>query len=82
MAAAGAATAQSPAETVEGNDNRRPAGILGDGALTVRIYAARGDWRPERDEGPALNVTAADGQRHHEHDLAPERKSLEHVRRS
>ena len=29
MAAAGAATAQSPAETVEGNDNRRPAGILG-----------------------------------------------------
>ena len=58
MAAAGAATAQSPAETVEGNDNRRPAGILGDGALTVRIYAARGDWRPERDEGPALNVTA------------------------
>ena len=58
MAAAGAATAQSTAETVDGNDNRRPAGILADGALTVRIYAARGDWRPERDEGPALNVTA------------------------
>ena len=58
MAAAGAATAQSTAETVDGNDNRRPAGILADGALTVRIYAARGEWRPERDEGPALNVAA------------------------
>ena len=58
VTAGAAATAQSTAETVEGNDNRRPAGSLADGALTVRIYAARGDWRPERDEGPALNVAA------------------------
>ena len=56
--AAGVAAAQSTAETVEGNDNRRPAGILADSVLTVRIYAARGAWRPERDEGPALNGAA------------------------
>jgi hypothetical protein len=58
MAAAGASTAQSTAETVDGNDNRRPAGVLTDGALSVRIYAGRGEWRPERNEGPALNVAA------------------------
>jgi FtsP/CotA-like multicopper oxidase with cupredoxin domain len=58
LAAGAAATAQSTAQTVEVNDNRRPAGILADGALTVRIHAARGAWRPERDEGPALNVAA------------------------
>jgi FtsP/CotA-like multicopper oxidase with cupredoxin domain len=53
-----APASQSTAETVEGNDNRRPAGILADSVLTVQIYAARGAWRPERDEGPALNVAA------------------------
>lgn len=58
VAGGAVATAQSTAETVDGNDNRRPAGILADGALTVRIYAARGDWHPEREEGPALNVAA------------------------
>ena len=58
VAGGAVATAQSTAETVDGNDNRRPAGILADGALTVRIYAARGEWRPEREEGPALNVAA------------------------
>jgi hypothetical protein len=34
--AGAAATAQSTAETVEGHDNRRPAGILADGALALR----------------------------------------------
>ena len=58
VAGGAVATAQSTAETVDGNDNRRPAGILADGALTVRIYAARGEWHPEREEGPALNVAA------------------------
>jgi FtsP/CotA-like multicopper oxidase with cupredoxin domain len=58
VAAAGAATAQSTAETVTGNDNRAPAGTLTDGALSVRIYAGRGEWHPERNEGPALNVAA------------------------
>ena len=51
-------SAQSTSDTLEGNDNRRPAGTLADGTLTVRIYAARGDWRPERNEGPALQVAA------------------------
>ena len=58
LAAGVAPASQSTAETVEGNDNRRPAGILADSVLTVQIYAARGAWRPERDEGPALNVAA------------------------
>jgi manganese oxidase len=58
VAVGAVATAQSTVETVDGNDNRRPAGILADGALTVRIYAARGQWHPEREKGPALNVAA------------------------
>jgi hypothetical protein len=44
-----AAAAQSTAETVEGSDNRRPAGILADSVLTVRIYAARGVPSETRD---------------------------------
>src|SRR5262245_50302373 len=55
--AAGALTAESPAAVVA-NDNRRPAGSIADGTLTIRLRAARGQWRPEGPEHPALTIDA------------------------
>jgi FtsP/CotA-like multicopper oxidase with cupredoxin domain len=40
------------------NDNRRPAGIVEHGTLTLRLRAARGQWQPEGHNGPALTVDA------------------------
>ena len=53
-----AAAAQPPAADVAGNDNRLAAGALVDGILTARLYAGRGDWRPEESDGPSLTVAA------------------------
>src|SRR5688500_63823 len=50
--------AQPTAEEVASNDNRRSAGSLVNGVLSVRLRAARGDWRPEAEDGPALRVAA------------------------
>ena len=49
---------ERPAASIEPNDNRRPAGTLADGALKVRLFAGRGNWRPQRTDGPALDVAA------------------------
>ena len=46
------------APTVETNDNRRPAGRLAAGVLTVALEARVGVWRPELGDGPALAVAA------------------------
>ena len=44
------------------NDNRRPAGSLAGGILTLELRAQLGVWRPEGDAGRALLVAAfADG---------------------
>jgi manganese oxidase len=40
------------------NDNRRPAGTLANGVLTLDLRASVGLWRPEADGGPALSVEA------------------------
>lgn len=40
------------------NDNRRAAGRLRDGVLTVRLIARTGIWAPEGPTGPQLNVAA------------------------
>ena len=40
------------------NDNTRPAGVLRDGTLTLRLRAAAGRWQPEGPDGPALTVDA------------------------
>jgi manganese oxidase len=40
------------------NDNRRPAGVLADGVLTLELRAAVGLWRPEGNAGPELRVEA------------------------
>lgn len=48
----------SPAPDVTANNNRRPAGTLENGVLTIRLEAAMGDWHPEEGEGAALRVAA------------------------
>ena len=40
------------------NDNRQPAGTLADNTLTLNLRAAVGVWRPEGEDGPALQVEA------------------------
>jgi hypothetical protein len=43
---------------VVANDNRRPAGTLDRGTLTLTLRAGRGIWRPEGPSGPALSIDA------------------------
>ena len=43
---------------VVANDNRRPAGTLADGVLTLELRAASGLWQPQGASGPALRVQA------------------------
>jgi manganese oxidase len=43
---------------VVANDNRRPAGALDQGVLTLALRAAAGQFRPEGDSGRALRVEA------------------------
>src|SRR5262245_59935394 len=47
LLAASAAHARAPAE-VGANDNRKAAGHLADGVLSLAIETGEGDWRPER----------------------------------
>jgi FtsP/CotA-like multicopper oxidase with cupredoxin domain len=64
MAGSIAATATaSPAphptsQIVAVNDNRRPAGRLDRGTLTLTLRAGRGIWRPEGPSSPALSIEA------------------------
>ena len=46
------------APSVLSNDNRRPAGEMRDGTLRLSLRAALGSWRPEAEDGPALEVEA------------------------
>ena len=40
------------------NDNRKAAGVLRNGTLSVRIEARTGEWHPDRDNDPGLIVHA------------------------
>ena len=40
------------------NDNRRPAGSLRDGVLTIRLEAREAEWHPDRDADPGIRVHA------------------------
>ena len=40
------------------NNNHASAGVLRDGVLSVQLEIAKGDWRPEADDGIALSVYA------------------------
>jgi FtsP/CotA-like multicopper oxidase with cupredoxin domain len=46
------------ASVIEPNDNRRAAGELRDGVLSIQLVAARGAWYPEAHAGPAHDVYA------------------------
>jgi FtsP/CotA-like multicopper oxidase with cupredoxin domain len=48
----------SNADIVAPNDNRRPAGRLANGVLTVRLEARVGTWRPEGSRGPIITTAA------------------------
>ena len=52
-----AGSALSP-PAVSLNDNRRPAGQLRNGVLTVQLDAAPATWRPEGPNGPRLEIQA------------------------
>jgi manganese oxidase len=57
MVASAASTARAP-ESIAPNDNRRPAGTLEKGVLTIKLEARQGLWRPEGDRGRAVEVAA------------------------
>lgn len=52
---------QDSAVRAEANDNRRAAGTLRDGVLTVSLVARRTRWHPEAEDGPSL-ITDAFGE--------------------
>jgi FtsP/CotA-like multicopper oxidase with cupredoxin domain len=45
-------------ERAVSNDNRRPAGTLRDGVLTVQLEVREVDWRPDGDDAPGIVVRA------------------------
>jgi len=52
------APVQHPLPVIEANDNRRPAGTLRHGVLTVSLEARSGTWYPEGPNGKTLDVAA------------------------
>ena len=55
------ATASPPndeAQLVSVNNNRRPAGVVENGVLTLSLRAGRGVWHPEGPSGPGLTIEA------------------------
>lgn len=48
----------APAERIAPNDNRRPAGRLANGVLTLRLEARNGTWYPDGADGLAREVAA------------------------
>ena len=53
-----AAAGDGGAAAVVPNDNRRPAGALDAGTLSLALRAGRGRWSPEPAHGPALDIEA------------------------
>ena len=54
----GATTTAAPVPPIVVNDNRHAAGRFVDGTLRLDLRAQVGEWRPEKDRGPALRVEA------------------------
>ena len=55
-APAAATGAADPLDPIVANDNRKPAGTLSDGRLVLHLRAARGEWKPEGEQGPVLTT--------------------------
>jgi manganese oxidase len=53
-----AVVASSRYEKVLPNSNESPAGRFAEGKLTLRLEAAMGEWYPEENDGPGLQVAA------------------------
>lgn len=47
-----------PGQTIAANDNRRAAGRLQSGELSIRLELRRGRWYPDADGGPSVEVEA------------------------
>jgi len=45
-------------EPIAANDNRRPAGELSNGVLTLQLEMRKGNWHPEGEDGEAIPVYA------------------------
>ena len=45
-------------DMIQPNDNRKPAGTLANGVLTVKLEARNGKWYPEGPDGKGLDVAA------------------------
>ena len=43
---------------IDANQNHTAAGVVREGVLTIRLEIAKGEWRPEADDGMALSVYA------------------------
>ncbi len=61
--AVAACSGANPAPTfapnaVQPNDNRKPAGTLAGGVLTIKLEARKGQWQPEGTAGKSLDVAA------------------------
>ena len=50
--------ATRPSERVHINDNRKPAGVLTSGVLTLHLEARTATWHPDADDGPGVEVQA------------------------
>jgi FtsP/CotA-like multicopper oxidase with cupredoxin domain len=57
--ATGCSTSPRGPETIQPNDNRKPAGKLENGVLTVALEARTGSWQPEGKDGRSLDRLAA-----------------------
>src|SRR5690242_554024 len=53
-----AARAATAVPNIAANDNRRPAGELQNGVLTLHLELQKGAWHPEREDGEAIPVYA------------------------
>ncbi len=50
--------APRPSERVQINDNRKPAGLLRSGVLSLHLEARAATWHPDADDGPGVAVQA------------------------
>src|SRR5438132_6848435 len=57
--AAGCIAPGKPDSTIHPNDNRRSAGTLKDGVLTLALEARAGSWQPEGSGGRSLDSLGA-----------------------
>ena len=49
---------EAPRERIAVNDNRKPAGVLARGVLTMRLEVREGEWHPDAESAPGLVVHA------------------------